>query len=109
MLHPGDCRKQVGSAKISGGWGDTRVPLYRNPKAMFWGGCVLWMYFKLAKLGWLIMSTYHPPWPIRQNFLSDVKDNDNAAFGNVGSIVVGGTIPIQGKEFNVALVGLGSA
>jgi hypothetical protein len=26
-----------------------------------------------------------------------------------GSIEVGGTIPIQGKEFNVPLVGVGSA
>jgi len=41
--------------------------------------------------------------------LSDVKHNDIAAFGDVGSIEVGGTIPIQGKEFNVALVGVGSA
>jgi hypothetical protein len=29
--------------------------------------------------------------------LSDVKGNDIAAFGDMGSIVVGGTIPIQGK------------
>ncbi len=55
------------------------------------------------------MSTYHPRRPISQNFLSDVKDNDIAAFGDVGNIEVGGTIPIQGKEFNVALVGIGSA
>jgi hypothetical protein len=41
--------------------------------------------------------------------LSDVKSNDIAAFGDVGSIEVGGAIPIQGKEFNVALVGVGSA
>jgi hypothetical protein len=40
--------------------------------------------------------------------LSDVKGND-AAFGDVGSIEVGGTIRIQGKELNVALVGVGSA
>jgi hypothetical protein len=41
--------------------------------------------------------------------LSDVKGNDIGAFGDVGSIEVGGTIPIQGKEFHVALVGVGSA
>jgi hypothetical protein len=38
-----------------------------------------------------------------------VKSNDIAAFGDVGSIEVDGTIPILGKEFNVALVGVGSA
>jgi hypothetical protein len=38
-----------------------------------------------------------------------VKGNDIATFGDVGSIKVGGTIPIQGKEFYVALVGVGSA
>jgi hypothetical protein len=38
-----------------------------------------------------------------------VKGNDIATFGDVGSIEVGGTIPIHGKEFNVALVGVDSA
>jgi hypothetical protein len=41
--------------------------------------------------------------------LGDVKGNDIAAFGDMGSIEVGGTIRIQGKEFNLALVGVGSA
>jgi len=40
--------------------------------------------------------------------LGDVKGNDIAAFGDMGSIEVGGTIRIQG-EFNIALVGVGSA
>ncbi len=91
------------------GLGDTRVLLYRNPKAMFWGGCALWIYFKLAKLVWLIISTYYPPWPIRQTLLSDVKGNVLQLLEMWGAFEVSGIIPIQGKEFNVALVGVGIA